>query len=632
MSDNGVRQRLAAILAADAAGYSRLMSIDEHATMAALDAARSVFRQQVQTRQGRVIDTAGDSVLAMFDTATGAVEAAIGIQQELSASQSAVPSWRRLPFRIGIHLGDVIEKADGTIYGDGVNIAARLQALAEPGGVALSESIRSAVKSRLAARIEEIGERRLKNIADPVRVYRIRVGEQGMPGAARGALVAYLLRNRWRVVAPAALLVLAAAGGCIGLADSAHGARTFLASMLGQRPAPQSERATVAVMPFENQSGDPARDYFGDGITEDIIGALGRFPGLLVISRNTVQAYKGKAVAPQLLSRELGARYIVQGSLREDRGAVRVSVELSDAEKGVLLWSQRFDGNGPELFEIQDRIVRSIAGSLQARLTQLEQQRAFARPTDSLEAYDLVLRARALLERLDRAANRQARALLNRALELAPDYTEILTALGEAEVQRALFGWIEDPAEAMKRGEDLARRTLASPDTRTHARAHVLLGRIYSNLGQYKEAMTHAEQAIALNPSDAAALANRGGALLYSGRIDEAISALEEAMRFDPGSRLGPGPQLALAFYHKGRFQDSLALLEVLVTRFPQEVTMHAIRAAALSQLGRTEEARRAADQVRRLSPMFQVENFGTRYADPAHAAELRDGLRKAGL
>jgi|CXWL01.1.fsa_nt_gi TolB-like protein len=611
------------------------MSLDERGTVAALDLARGIFRNHVESRQGRVVDTAGDSILALFDSATGAVSAALAIQEEIDKAAAAVPEGRRMRFRVGLHLGDVMEKADGTIYGDGVNIAARLQAQAVPGGITLSESIRAAVKGKVKARIEDLGTRRFKNIAEPVQVFQLRSHGQEV-ASATGVVQRMVMgvRHRSRILASVVLVVAAASAAWIVLhVDSADGARAILSSMTrGEARRPRAERAVVAVLPFANQSGDSAREYFSDGMTEDIIGALGRFSGLMVISQNTVRAFKGRASSPQLLSKELGARYIVQGSLREAAGKIRVAVELSDAEKGVLLWSERYDGEGSELFEIQDRIVRSVAASLQAKLTQLEQQRAFARPTESLEAYDLVLRARSLLDRLDRGANREARALLERARSLAPDYAEILTALGEAEVQRALYGWIEDAEEAMQRAEGLAKRVLTSPDVRTHTRAYVLLGRIHSNLANYVEATRYADQAIAANPSDSAAMYLRGVALLYDGRIDESIVALERAIRVDPGPNVGSAQSLALAHVLSGRFQEALARLDLLVVRFPADVGIQAIRAAALAGLGRLDDARQAAAQVRRLSPQFRVENFGQRFANPELAEKLRAGLRTAGL
>jgi adenylate cyclase len=598
------------------------MAADEDATVAALDAARYVFRARIEANQGRIIDMAGDSVLAVFETATGAVSAALAIQKELESSADATPQDRRMRFRIGIHLGDVIEKADGTIYGDGVNIAARLQALAEPAGVTVSSMVQEAVRDHVSASFDDQGEHEVKNIARPVHVYRVDSSAHGVT-AVRGGAAVLVQRTRrlgWRILAPVAMLLAVAIGACIAVADSAQHVRVSLATWFGKKPSySASERASIAVLPFANQSGDPKRDYFSDGITEDVINALGRFSGVMVISRNAVQAYKARPVTSAEISRELGVRYIAQGSVREADGKLRVVVELSDAQKGAQLWSERYEGAGADVFEIQDRIVRNIVGALAVKLTRIEQQRVFTIPTDSLEAYDLVLRARSLLERDNRGANREARDLLARAQKLAPEYAEIYSALGQAEVQRAQYGWIEDAAEGLKRAEELGRRVLASPDQRAHARGHALIAFVYGYQHRFEEALIHAERAIELNASDSMAVYRRGSALLFVGRIDEAIVAMESAKRYEPhaGTRIN----LALAYHVAGRYRDALAEVDRLLTRAPQLATLHAIRAATLSQLGYADEARRAVEQVRRLSPYFQVENYGTGFTNPEHTA-----------
>ena len=626
MSEAGGRRRLAAILAADVAGYSRLMAADEDATVAALDAARSVFTLRIEANQGRIIDMAGDSVLALFETAAGAVRAALDVQKEVNSAADAEPEDRRMRFRIGVHLGDVLEKADGTIYGDGVNIAARLQALAEPGGVTVSGMVQEAVRDRIAAGFEDHGEHAVKNIARPVHVFRVVIGATGnVARSRRGAA--------WRVLASVFLLLAVAAGAWVGNADSAKEARAWFASLLGKKPSHiPAARASIAVMPFANQSGDPKRDYFSDGITEDVIGALGRFSGLMVMSRNAIQAYKGRTATPAEISRELGVRYIAQGSVRQADGKLRVVVELSDAEKGVQLWSEHYEGAGTEVFEIQDRIVKNIVGALAVRLTRIEQQRVYDLPTEHLEAYDLVLQARSLLDRTERGANRQARALLARARVLAPQYAEILTALAEAEHQRALYGWVEDVRGAMREAEELCKRVLASPDQRAHTRAHAVLAGIYSNQVRFDEALVEAERAIALNASDSSAIYKRGMALLYVGRIDEAIAAMETAKRFDPQPSISDAFSVPIAYYVAGRYREALAQTDSFLARAPNHAALHAIRAATLAQLGNMEEARRAADEVRRLNPLFQPEFVGERFANPDNAEKLREGMRKAGL
>ena len=601
------------------------MARAEEATVVALDAARNVFKTQIEANQGRVIDMAGDSVLAVFETAVGAVTAALAVQAQLESSEraSSTPEDQRMRFRIGVHLGDVIEKPDGTVYGDGVNVAARLQALAVPGGVSVSRMVAETVRDRLAARFEDQGEHKAKNLERPVHVFRVVAGAADEVVRPRRRIAA--------VLAIAALLLAIVAGTWFFAADSARDFRSWLASVAGKTSGTHAARATIAVLPFVNQSRDAQRDYFSDGITEDIINALGRFSGVMVMSRNAVQPYKGRSVSSADISRELGVRYIVQGSVRQADGKLRVVVELSDADKGAQLWSERYDGEGAEVFDIQDRIAKNIVGALAVKLTRIEQQRVFDKPTESLEAYDLVLRARALLDLQERRANREARALLARAAQLAPEYTDIFSSQCEAEFQRAIYGWIEDVVEGMRLAEERCKRVLASTDQRAHARANATLATIYGHQDRFDESLRYAERAIELNPSDSMALHRRGAALLSVGRIEEAIAAMETARRFDPHAVV-LSINLAVAYLIKDRYRDALDQTDVGLMRAPHHVTLNALRAAALAQLGNTDEAVRAADQVRRLSPMFEAENFGTRFADPGYAVKLQEGLRKAGL
>ena len=394
---------------------------------------------------------------------------------------------------------------------------------------------------------------------------------------------------------------------------------------------PPPDRPTIAVLPFANQSGDAARDYFSDGVTEDIIHALGRFSGVRVIAHNAALRYKGRNASPEEVRRELGARYLVQGSVREAAGRVRVGVSLADAMQGTQLWAERYEGEGRDLFAIQDRIVKSIVGALAVKVTRLEEQRALAKPPESLEAYDLVLRARERIARLERGANREARALLAQATAMTPGYGEAWVALAEAELQRAGFGWIEDPAEAVRRAESAARRALALDDAGARARAHAMLGAVHSFTGNFEAAIAEAGRALEQNGSDTYAHALRGEALLWQGRLEEAIAAIETARRFDPQLRPEFLFNLALAYLVAGRYKEALALSDAVLARVPDPF-QHAVRAASLARLGRAEEARAAAAQLRRLAPFLKVEQFGARFVDPAHRARVQEGLRLAGL
>ena len=417
-----------------------------------------------------------------------------------------------------------------------MNIAARLQTIAPPGGITVSESVRGAVAGKVQATFSDLGQQRLKNIRDPVQTHAIRLRDAG----ARGAAVRWLPggRRRSRIGIALVLLALAALGATFAVTQNGAGVRSWLGTLTGRTTSRDpSGRATIAVLPFVNLSGDPRQEYFSNGVTEDIIAALGRFSGVLVMSQNAIRAYVDAPSSVSVIRRELGVRYIVQGSVRQADGRLRVAAELVDTGTGRQLWSDRVDGHGKDLFEIQDRIVRSIVGALAVKLTALEQQRAKAKPVDSVEAYDLVLQARELIRLAERGANRRARELLQQALTIAPNDADVYTALAHAEYHRASLGFVEDAAASFQRAAEYARKALALDEPRAHARAYAILALVQVVLGDHARGLAAAERAVARNPSDSVAYGGRAQALLYLGRIDEAIGDFELAHRLDPGTR-----------------------------------------------------------------------------------------------
>ena len=395
------------------------------------------------------------------------------------------------------------------------------------------------------------------------------------------------------------------------------------------RGAPAAALPIVAVLPLANLSGDSKREYFSDGITEDIIAGLGRFSGLRVMSANAVQAFKGRPHAPNDIRDALGVRYIVHGSVREADGRLRVAVSLSDADKGLQLWSERIEDEGGKVFEMQDRIVRSIVGALHVNFTQAERDRMLGKPTESLEAYDLVVQARSLTYRMTRETNRQARELLARAIQLSPDYGEAHVTLAHAEYRRADQGWMEHPEEGMRRVEAHARRALELRDAGAHARAHAQLARVHMPARNDDQALAEASRAVELNPSDAVALYALGSVLVWTGRAQEAIPALESASRFDPSF---DNLMLPMAYYVLARYDEALRWSEARIARHPETVFLHAVRTAALVELGREGDAYAAAAEVRRLSPFAKAERFATNFRHAEHSARFQGSLRKAGL
>ena len=449
--------------------------------------------------------------------------------------------------------------------------------------------------------------------------------------AAPGAVtqVSGLRRARtWLAIAGVAVALLIGAVTLMpGLAGRLPMPWPIVSEPAGRIPA--SAPPTIAVLPLANLSGDARRDYFSDGLTEDIINALGRFSALRVLSRNAVEPFRGRAATPQAVGGELGARYVLQGSVREGEGRIRVAVELSDSGKGIVLWSDRYDGEGRDVFEIQDRIVTEIVGKLAVKVTQLERDRTSKMPVQNLEAHDLVLRARSLIPLVTRETNRQARELLARAVQLEPEYAEAHVALANAEYLRGDQGWVEDVDASLQRAEDYARRALNMPDAGAHARAHALLAKVLAHRWKLDEALAEADRAVALNPSDATALYSRGAMLVWMGRAKEGTADLEVSQRFDPGL---DNAMLPMGYYLQRRHRDAVAAADARIARHPEVVFVRAIRVAALGQLGEIEEAGREVKELRRRAPFARVENFGLNLRKPEDVARLREGLRKGGL
>ena len=616
MTNPAVQRRLAAILAIDIVGFSRLMGADEEGTLTRLKRLRAeLIDPAVAELHGRIFKTTGDGILAEFASVVDAVQCAAKVQTAIGASEAAQPTETRMVLRVGVNLGDIIIEGDD-VYGDGVNIAARLEGICQPGSVAISASAYEQVRDKVPLKFLDRGDHVVKNIARPVRVYELVLGATG--AAPKKPIPAKSNKRRIFFISALAILAVATAGWY------------FSSGKLTKTT--EAAAATIAVLPLANQSGDPKREYFSDGVTEDIITALGRFSGVRVSARNAVQAYKGRNASPAEISRDLGVRYLVQGSVRQAEGRVRVAVELSDAAKGTLLWSDHYEGAGKEVFEIQDKIVKNIVGTLAVKLTSLEQQRTAGKPPENMDAYDLVLRARDLMRTTDRKHIREAMGLLNQALQLSPNYGEAHAALASCELQRALFGWVEDPTAAAQRTEAEAQRALAADDPGASARALGVLASLHTFTGNFDSALIEADRAIELNASDALAYSLRGGVLMWLGRIPESIIASEAARRFDPRLSSETNFNLGMAYYLAGRYRDALATFNDTLHAEPGLIFLQAGRAAAAAQLGDTEQAKQAAGAVRRLDPFFKVDTYGNRLVNAAHRAKLQEGLRKAGL
>jgi class 3 adenylate cyclase/TolB-like protein/Tfp pilus assembly protein PilF len=615
------KRRLAAILSADVTGFSRLMEADEEGTLRTLKTYRAGIDALIARHDGRIVGTAGDSVLAEFASPVEATRCAVEIQKELARQNADLPSDRRLEFRIGINLGDVV--VEGTdLFGDGVNVAARLQALADPGGILISGGIYDQIKTKVPLGYDFLGAQRVKNIVEPVRVYRLHAD----PAAALRSRAARR-RRRWSLITGVVALVLVAA---VGTWQALPLLEPVIDRVIGSsQTLPTSGQASIAVLPFTNLSNNED-DYFSDGLTEDLISALGRFSGLSVMSWNAVAPYKSQAVGPKELARDLPVRYVVDGSVRRSGERVRIMARLSDAEGGTLLWSERYDEAAGDIFAVQDSITRRVVAALAARVGYLEQERAIAKPTASLDAYDYFLRGRQSFRRFTRPANFEAQAMFERALELDHDYADAYAALAFTYSKAAEMGWVEQPQMALERARDLAQAALRLDPS--DELAHVLLALFYAYQSQYDSALTELDLATEANPNDIGYYAERGWVLVLTGRWNNAVDVLEAGLQNDPNPTPNAFSNLGMAHYFRRHYDAAIATLETAVSRYPQHVPLHIALVAAYAAAGRTEDAMRAAAAVRRLNPFFETDLYGYAFRDPADRERIREDLRKAGL
>jgi class 3 adenylate cyclase/TolB-like protein/Flp pilus assembly protein TadD len=626
-----VERRLAAIVAADVVGYSRLMGADEIGTLRALNAhRRELFDPAIATRRGRIVKTTGDGLLVEFPSAVEAVACAISVQRGMALRNGGVAEDKRLTFRIGINIGDIISEA-GDIFGDGVNVAARLESLCEPGGLCISRAVRDQVRDKLPVTFDDLGEQQVKNIARPVRAFGLTPQAiAALPEPAPNGLAVPKGRGRPWIIA-ALMTGALAVGGAAWWMVRAPPVVPLPAEPTATTPAPiGAARASIAVLPFASLGAEGGSDYFADGLTEDIISALGRFHDISVISRGGVFAYKGKNPTPAEVGRDLKVRYVVEGSVRRVPEHVRVSVSLTDTARSALLWSEKYDAEPKDIFAVQDQITRRISGALAVRVTSLELAKSAAKPPDNLEAYDLVLRGRDLLSRLTRSANAQARGLFERAIELDPNYAPAYVGLGRADVAAVNQGWTQNPSETLERAESLARKAIGLDDLSPGA--HVLLGNALVQFGDYDRALAELKRAIDLNASDAESYSGLTSVLLWRGDIQGAIAAGELLAQFQPDISAGSAFNLATAYVLADRGADAVRVLEQSLDRNRAVLDTNAVLAAAYAEVGRQEEAERQADVVRQRFPGFSREAFGSLMRDPNQREKLRLALKKAGL
>jgi adenylate cyclase len=520
----GMERKLTAILSADVKGYSRLMGEDEVGTLRRLTEYREVTDALIHQHRGRIVGTAGDNILAEFASAVDAVQGAVDIQQALKTRNADLPSERRMEFRIGINVGDVIVEGP-QIYGDGVNIAARLEALAEGGGICLSGTVYDQVENKLELGYEYLGEQTVKNIAKPVRLYRVIEPE---------AMAAAQVRSK----------------------------ETALVLSLPDKPS-------LIVLPFVNLSNDPEQEYFSDGITEDLISDLSKISSLFVISRHSAFTYKGKATKAQDLSREMGVRYVLEGSIRKAGERVRITVQLIDATTDRHLWAERYDRSLTDIFALQDEIVQKIVTTLKLQLTLQEHGWIVRKHTDNVEAYDAFLRGVEYFWRDTKEANAQARQMLEKAVALDPQYAEAYAELGRTYYREWIWRWSVDP-QTLERAFALAQQAVALDDSLPAA--HTLLSLGYARKQQHAHAITEGERALTLDPNNADSFAFQAEVLNVAGRPAEALRRVEQARRFNPHYPPYYLIQLGWAYSLTGRYAEAVATLKEATSRSPTHV------------------------------------------------------------
>ena len=576
-------RKLAAILYADVAGYSRLTGADEDATHRTLSEYLDVISTIVGHHRGRVMHYAGDAVLAMFDAVVDAIDCAGAIQKDLKTRGETLPEDRRLQFRIGVNLGDVIEDR-GDIYGDGVNIAARLESLAEPGGICISGTVHDAIGNKLAAQYEFMGEQQVKNIEKPVRAFR------QLPGATK--------QIRATPSEPAELDL--------------------------------PDKPSIAVLPFINMSGDPEQEYFCDGVVEDIITDLSKIAGLLVIARNSTFAYKGKRCDVRDVCRELGVRYVLEGGVRKAANRIRITAQLIDGTSGGHLWAERYDRDLHDIFAVQDEVTREIVAALAVELT--VEEREPGRYTENLEAYEHFLRGREQAFQDTAQANAQARTMLEKAIELDPRFSLAFSHLSRNHVIAYSNRWGETPDESLERAVQLGQRAVELDASNPHAYFAVSAAALW--MKQHDVSIAAAEKCLAIAPNFADGHGILALIFVYSGKPREAIASLNKAMRLDPHYRDIHLHFLALAHVQLGEYEQAVAVLKRRLVRKPESDISRMLLAAVYGHLGNFEESRIEWAEVLRINPDYSLEHRRKTlpYKDPADFEHVLDGLRKAGL
>jgi len=628
MADEDYKRKLTAILSADVAGYSRLMGEDEAATVSTLKSHRNLISEKVQARNGRVIDSPGDNLLAEFRSIVDAVSCAVEIQHVLKEKNDELPDNRRMIFRIGVNLGDVIQDGD-RIYGDGVNIAARVEGLADPGGVAISGTAFDSVRNKLDYGFHFSGEHTVKNITNPVRIYKILI-EPEYAGKVIGEK--RFLGRLSRKFAIAAIMVSAiVAGGSISYYIYLHQTGRIEPAVVENMAYPLPEKPSIAVLPFDNMSGDPKQEYFSDGISEQIIASLSKVPYLFVIARNSTFSYKGKPVKVKQVAEELGVRYVLEGSVQRSDDRVRITAQLINATTGHHLWAEKYDRQIKDIFALQDDIAMQIMAALQVKLTVEELGRLSAIKTKSIKAYEKYLMGYEYLGRRTEEDSQQARKFAQEAISLDPEYGAAYLLLARTHLEDVWYYRTKSAAKSLETAEQLVQKSieLSGQDST----AHQILGSVYYLRRQYDKAIAECQKGVDLSPNSAEANYFHGHALRWAGRFDEAIPIFKKAIRLNPVAPINYINNLAWAYAYSEQHEKAISLWNSTIERNPDYLFAYLGLALVYQLSGNELKAREAAAEVMRLKPKLTVSRLlkgpATKGVDRERLAEA---LRKAGI
>jgi len=629
MATENFKRRLSAILSADVEGYSRLMQDNEEATVRTITTYRTAITHIIEQYRGRVVDSPGDNILAEFTSVVDAVNCGVEIQRDLAERNAALTENRKMKFRIGINLGDVLEEGK-RIYGDGVNIAARMEGLASAGGIAISGTVYDAIQSKIGLAYESLGEHQVKNIEKPVRAYRV----LSQPGAAAHRVIKAkrVEATKWRNVFLVAAAILVVAG--------ALGTWHFFLRPPGppseKTAAPLPDKPSIAVLPFVNMSDDKDQEYFSDGITEDIITNLSKLSRIFVVSRNSSFLYKGKQVKIEEVARDLGVRHVLEGSVRRAGGRVRVTAQLIDGKTGRHVWADKYDRELKDIFAVQDEVTRKVVSELAVALTTNESARLPRKHTENFEAYDTYLRADRESDVLKKENQLKAIEMSQRVIELDPKFAGGYQLQSFVLSRGIRFGFSASPKEDLEKAYELAQKAISVDDE--FPASYMALASACLMQRKHDEAVDAANRAATLVPGDSDTILFYGFYLHWAGRGQEAVEAVRKSMELNPMYLQGRFPGyldfMGMACFTAGLYEEAIEAWKKAIDRYGNAVPRYPFLIASYVSLGKEEEAKEAVQQVLKINPNFSLESwkYGRGYKNPEDIERLYGALGKAGL